>query len=148
MKTPLAERITEVYWLRVRDTGLGREQATTMRAELESRVAECLNHFQSTAPEEVAQLERTLERYDRLRDAAGISRSLLEEPSRLLPGVLGHVQAVAEAALGAIPALFGFLTSAIPYFVTRAVVRRGSTTEDGRAGLTSNQLLVGALAFA
>ncbi len=44
-KTPLAERITEVYWLRVRDTGLGQEQATTMWAELESRVAECLNHF-------------------------------------------------------------------------------------------------------
>ena len=140
MKTPLAERITEVYWLRVRDTGLGQQQATTMRAELESRVAECLNHFQSTAPEEVAQLERTLERYDRLREAAGINRRLLEEPSKLLPGVLGHVQAVAEAALGAIPALFGFLTSAIPYFVTRAVVRR--------AGLTSSQLVVGALMFA
>ncbi len=138
-KTPLAERITEVYWLRVRDTGLGQEQATTMRAELGSRVAECLNHYQSTAPEEVAQLERTLERYDRLRKAAGINRRLLEEPSKLLPGILGHVQAAAEAALGAIPALFGFLTSFIPYFVTRAVVRR--------AGLTSNQLLVGALTF-
>ncbi len=34
VKTPLAERITEVYWLRVRDTGLGQAQATTMRAEL------------------------------------------------------------------------------------------------------------------
>ena len=40
VKTPLAERITEVYWLRVGDTGLGPEQATTMRAEFESRVAE------------------------------------------------------------------------------------------------------------
>ena len=147
-KTPLAERITDVYWLRVRDTGLGQEQATTMRAELESRVAECLNHFQGTAPEEVAQLERTLERYDRLREAAGINRRLLEEPSRLLPGVLGHVQAVAEAALGAIPAFFGFLTNFIPYFVTRAMVRRASTPEDGRAGLTASQLLVGALTFA
>jgi len=146
-KTPLAERITEVYWLRVRDTGLGQKQATTMRAELGSRVAECLNHFQSTAPEEVAQLERTLERYDRLRKAAGINRRLLEEPSKLLPGVLGHVQAVAEAALGAIPALFGFLTSFIPYFVTRAVVRRTSTPEEGRAGITASQLLVGALTF-
>ena len=148
VKTPLAERITAVYWLRVRDTGLGQEQATTMRAELESRVAECLHHFQSTAPEEVTQLERTLARYDRLRDAAGINRRLLEEPSKLLPGVLGHVQAVAEAALGAIPALFGFLTSAIPYFATRAVVRRAATPEDGRAGLASSQLLVGALMFA
>ena len=146
-KTPLAERITEVYWLRVRDTGLGQKHATTMRAELGSRVAECLNHFQSTAPEEVAQLERTLERYDRLRKAAGINRRLLEEPSKLLPGVLGHVQAVAEAALGAIPALFGFLTSFIPYFVTRAVVRRTSTPEEGRAGITASQLLVGALTF-
>ncbi len=147
-KTPLAERITEVYWLRVRDTGLGQEQAATMRVELERRVAECLNHFQGTDPQEVAKLERTLEHYDRLREAAGINRRLLEEPSRLLPGVLGPVQAVAEAALGAIPALFGFLTSFIPYFVTRAVVRRGSTSEDRRSGLTSSQLLVGALTFA
>ncbi|MCH8936313.1 MAG: hypothetical protein IIB90_11365 [Gemmatimonadetes bacterium] len=146
-ETPLAERITEVYWLRVRDTGIGQKHATTMRAELGGRVAECLNHFQSTAPEEVAQLERTLERYDRLRKAAGINRRLLEEPSKLLPGVLGHVQAVAEAALGAIPALFGFLTSFIPYFVTRAVVRRTSTPEEGRAGITASQLLVGALTF-
>ncbi len=146
-KTPLAERITEVYWLRVRDTGLGQEQATTMRAELGSRVAECLNHYQSTAPEEVAQLERTLERYDRLRKAAGINRRLLEEPSKLLPGILGHVQAAAEAALGAIPALFGFLTSFMPYFVARAVVRRASTPGDGQSRLASNQLLVGALTF-
>jgi len=147
-KTPFVERITEVYWLRVRYTGLGQEQAAALRAELESRVAECLDHFQNAAPEEVAQLERTLERYDRLREAAGINRRLLEEPSRLLPGVLGHVQAVGEGALGAIPALFGFLTSFIPYFVTRAVVRRASTPEGGRGGPISTQLLVGALTFA
>jgi len=120
----LAKRITEVYWLRVRDTGLGQAQTKTARIELETSVAKCLDHFESTAPEEVARLERTLESYDRLRAAAGIERSLLEEPSRLLPGVLGHVQAVAEAALGALPALFGLLTSGIPYLVTRVVVRR------------------------
>ncbi len=75
LSTALAKRITEVCWLRVRDTGLGQEQATTMRAELESRVAECLNHFQSTAPEEVAQLERKLERYDRRNARETLDRS-------------------------------------------------------------------------
>ena len=80
-KAPLAERITEVYWRRVRDTGLGEEQARAMRTELRLRVAGCVNHFQTTALEEVAELERTLERYDRLREAAGINRRLLEEPS-------------------------------------------------------------------
>ena len=38
-----------------------------------------------------------------------------------------------EAALGAIPAVSGLLMSAIPYYVTRAVVRRASSPEDGRA---------------
>ncbi len=102
-KTPLAERTTEVYWLRIRDTGLGQEQARTVRSELESRVAECLNHFQSKAPGQVAQLERTLERYDRLRDAAGINRRLLEEPSKLLPGVEAR-EAPNRNVLGALDA--------------------------------------------
>ena len=44
------------------------------------------------------------------------------------------MQAVAEAVLGAIPALLGFLTGFIPYYVTRAVVSR-------------NSRLVGALVF-
>jgi len=146
-QAPLAERIAGVYWLRVRDTGLGREQAAVIRGELGSKIAQCMSHFQSTAPDEVTRLEKTLKRYDRLREAAGIDRRLLEEPSRLLPGVLGHVQAVAEAVLGAIPALFGFLTGFIPYSVTRAVARRSSMSTDGRVVLTPNQWFVGALAF-
>lgn len=146
-KTPLARRIGEVYWLRVRDTGLGQEQAAAIRGELDSKIAQCVNHFQRTAPDEVVQLEKALRRYDRLREAAGIDRRLLEEPSRLLPGILGHVQAVAEAVLGAIPALLGFLTGFIPYYATRAVVGRSSTSADGGPVLISKQWFVGALVF-
>ena len=146
-KAPLAVRITEVYWRRVRDTGLGERQAAAMRDELSLRVAECLNHFQSTAPEDVVELERTLEHYDRLREEAGINRRLLEEPSRLLPGVLGHVQAVTEALLGAIPALFGFVTGLLPYLVTRTYARRSTPPEEAESRLTGSHLLVGALSF-
>ena len=90
-KTSLAARITEVYWRRVRETGLGEKQAKAMRSELRSQVTACLNYFQSASPQDVTALEKKLESYDRLRRATGISRKLLEEPSRLLPGVLGHV---------------------------------------------------------
>ena len=34
---PMAERITEVYWHRVRDTGLGEAQDRAMRSELRDR---------------------------------------------------------------------------------------------------------------
>ena len=146
-KAPLVVRITEVYWRRVRDTGLGEKQARTMRGELGLRVAECVNHFQSTAPDDVAELERTLERYDRLREAAGVNRKLLEEPLRLLPGVLGHLQAVAEAILGAIPAMFGFVTGFLPYLVTGTYARRSTQPEEAESGPSASRLLVGALSF-
>jgi hypothetical protein len=84
----LAKRITEVYWRRVRDTGLGEEQDRAMRDELRVRVALCIDHFQAASPEKVAELKGTLDRYDQMRESSGISRRLLEEPSRLLPGVL------------------------------------------------------------
>ena len=59
-KTLLARRIGEVYWLRVRDTGLGQEQAAAIRGELDSKIAQCVNHFQRTAPDEVVQLGKAL----------------------------------------------------------------------------------------
>ena len=76
-KTSLAARITEVYWRRVRETGLGEKQAKAMRSELRSQVTACLNHFQSESPEDVTVLEEKLHTYDRLRRATGISRRLL-----------------------------------------------------------------------
>ena len=55
-KTSLAARITEVYWQRVRETGLGEKQAKAMRNELRSQVAACLNHFQNASPHDVTVL--------------------------------------------------------------------------------------------
>jgi len=140
----LTDRVTDVYWLRVHATGLGAEQVKVARDELRSGVADVLRHFLDSAPDEVAGLERTLDRYDRLRAAAGVDRSLLEEPSRLLPGPLGHVQSIVEAVLGAVPALIGFVTSAPPYFCARAYTRR--TAPVGSAD--SRIRVVGFLLFA
>ena len=146
-KTSLAARITEVYWRRVRETGLGEKQAKAMRSELRSQVTACLNHFQSESPEDVTVLEEKLHTYDRLRRATGISRRLLEEPSRLLPGVWGHVQALAEAILGVIPALFGLVTGLLPYTVTKAYVSRTRVPETQGTRPTTGQILVGFLSF-
>ena len=52
----------------------------------------------------VADIERRLERYERLREKAGVDHQLLEEAARLLPGPLAPIQVVAEVLLGAIPA--------------------------------------------
>ena len=129
-KTPLAERVTDVYWRRIRDTGIGSSRSRALRGELLQKIGACMDYFQKEAPQEVVEIERTLERYDRLRTAAGIDRRLLEEPSRLLPGVLGHFQAAVEGILGALPALLGFLTSAVPYYVTK---RYGGRSARARA---------------
>ena len=146
-KASLAARISEVYWQRVRETGLGEKQAKAMRTELRSQVTACLNHFQSASPEDVTALEEKLQTYDRLRRATGISRRLLEEPSRLLPGVLGHVQALAEAILGVLPALFGLVTSFLPYTVTKTYVSRTGGPEENGTRPTNGQVLVGVLSF-
>ena len=88
-KASLAERVAEVYWRRIRATGLGRRQSRALKGVLEQHIAAAVNHFQKEAPGEIANIETSLRRYDRLREAAGVDRRLLEEPSRLLPGALG-----------------------------------------------------------
>lgn len=143
----LVDRVTEVYWRRIRATGIGVEQTKAGRDELRAGVAACLHHIEETTPDAVPALERSLDRYDRLRAAAGINRALLEEPSRLLPGALGHIQGVVEAALGSVPALIGFLTGAVPYFVARSYVRRavrlsGGTVSRGQLSLIAAAVFV------
>ena len=117
-----------------------------VRGELKQKMAACLNHYSVADPEAVAEIERELRRYERLRDAAGIDRRLLEQPARLLPGPLAPVQAVLEAIAGVVPALFGFLTSAVPFFVTRMLSRRAIRTSKPTA-LSLSHILAGAVAF-
>ena len=144
---PLAERLTDVYWQRIRTTGIGRSRTKARRGELLQGVAACMNHFQEKDAALVAQITRALERYDRLREAAGIDRRLLEEPSHLLPGPLGPMQATIEAAVGAPLALFGFLTGALPYYLTKAYTRQ-YVRRDGEVTLSVAHVLAGALLFA
>jgi len=145
-KVTLSERVMEVYWHRIRSTGLGTSPSRALRGDLLHRIVAGLKHFEQHAAGEVAEIERRLGRYERLRAAAGIDRRLLEDPSMLLPGPLGHVQAVVEAVLGAVPALLGALTSGIPYLVTRAYAGR-SARRDGAATLSLAHIVVGALVF-
>jgi len=118
---PLVERLADVYSQRVRKTGLAGVDRKGLRGELLYRTAACLNHYLQVDPDAVTEIERQLERYERLREKAGVDRQLLEEATRLLPGPLAPVQVAAEVLLGAIPALFGFLAGAIPYYLTKGV---------------------------
>jgi glycerol-3-phosphate O-acyltransferase/dihydroxyacetone phosphate acyltransferase len=145
-KLSLAGRISKVYWCRMRQTGIGATPTKALRGEMLQKIAVCINHYQNADPDIVAELERQLERYDRLRMAAGIDRRLLEEPSRLLPGMLGPVQAVVEAVLGCLPAGVGFLTGAIPYYLTKWTARRVAR-QGGAVTLSLGHILAGALAF-
>jgi hypothetical protein len=142
----LTDRVTDLYWLRVRTTGLGPEQGKVARDELRTGVADCLRHFEEAAPEDVEGLTRTLGRYDRLRAEAGIDRHLLEEPSRLLPGAFGLAQAIVEVALGAIPAATGLLLGGVPLFVARAYARRVfGSAPDGLERATHVRMIGGLL---
>src|SRR4030095_2829174 len=54
--------------------------------------------------------------------------------------------AAVEAIVGAAPALFGFLTSAVPFFLTRMVARRAVRTSKATV-LSLSHILAGAVAF-
>ncbi|MGI9627379.1 MAG: YiiX/YebB-like N1pC/P60 family cysteine hydrolase [Longimicrobiales bacterium] len=143
----MVDRITEVYWRRIRVTGIGNTQVKAGREELRAGVAVALQHVQQATPEAVTELETSLDRYDRLRVAAGVDRILLEEPSKLLPGPLGHAQGILEAGLGLIPAMFGFVTGALPYFAARSYLHQ--TVPPSGDGVSRARLaLVATVAFA
>ena len=143
---PLVERLVEVYFLRARRTGIFGVRGAGVRGELKQKMAACLNHYAAADPEAVAEVERELKRYERLRDAAGVDRRLLEQPARVLPGPLAPVQAAVEALVGAIPALFGFITGAVPFFLTRAIARRSIRTSKATA-LSLSHILAAAVVF-
>jgi hypothetical protein len=146
-RLPLVERLVDVYLQRVRKTGLAGVDRKGLRGELLYRTAACLNHYTRVDPAAVADVEHHLERYERLREKAGVDRRILEESPHLLPGPLAPVQAAAEILLGAIPALFGFLTGAIPYYLTRAI-GLFVKSRTGYASLVSvTHVLAGAVAF-
>jgi 1-acyl-sn-glycerol-3-phosphate acyltransferase len=145
-RVPFVERLVDVYFRRACRTGIAGVRGPGVRGELKQKVAACLNHYADADPEAVAEVERELRRYERLRDAAGLDRRLLEEPARLLPGPLALVQATIEALVGAIPSLFGLLTGGPPYFATRWIARLTSGHE-GAATLSLNHILVGAVIF-
>ena len=145
-KIPFVERLVDVYFLRARRTGIFGVRGAGVRGELKQKMAACLNHYAVADPEAVADIERDLRRYERLRDAAGIDRRLIEQPARLLPGPLAPVQAAIEAIVGIGPALFGFLTSAVPFFLTRMVARRAVRTSKATV-LSLSHILAGAVAF-
>ena len=146
-RIPLVERLTDVYFRRAGHTGIAGVKGRGLRGELLQKMAACVNHYAEADPESVADVERALARYEGLREAAGIDRRLLEEPSRLLPGPLAPVQAAAEAILGLVPALFGFLTGAIPYFAAKRFAERASARDSNVAALSFRQILAGAVAF-
>ena len=116
---PFVERLADVYFRRARRTGIAGVRGRGLRGELLQKMTVCLNYYVEADRESVTEVERALERYERLREKAGLDRGLLEEPSRLLPGPLAPVQATGEAILGLVPALFSFLTGAIPYYAAK-----------------------------
>ena len=144
---PLVERLADIYFQRVRKTGLAGVDRKGLRGELLYRTAACLNHYLHADTDAVTEIERQLERYERLREKAGVDRQLLEEAARLLPGPLAPVQVAAEVLLGAIPALFGFLTGAMPYYLTQGVSNKILSNTKHAPSLSFFHILVGIVAF-
>jgi hypothetical protein len=143
----LVERLSEVYYARIRRTGLLATGRRGLEGELRYRMAACLNYFSETDEEVVREVERSLVRYDRLREAAGVRRRLIEEPSYLLSGALAPVQAGLEILIGFVPALFGLLTGGPPYLLTRSLARRLASRNRHLPSLSILHILIGAVAF-
>ena len=146
-RIPFVERLVDVYFQRARRTGIAGVRGRAVRGELKQKMAVCLNHYVDADPDAVAEVERALTRYERLRETAGLDRRLLEEPLHLLPGPLALVQAIVEALVGALPALFGWLTGAAPYYVTTKLARLVSRRERNIATLSLGHILIGAIVF-
>ena len=144
---PLVERVADVYFRRARKTGIVGVDRRGLRGELLYRIAACLNHYVQADPAAVGEVEHALERYERLRERAGVDRRLLEEPSRLLPGPLAPIQVAIEVLMGAIPALFGFLTGGIPYYLTKAIARRIISHAEHPPASSLTHILLGAVVF-
>jgi glycerol-3-phosphate O-acyltransferase / dihydroxyacetone phosphate acyltransferase len=143
----LVDRLSDVYFQRIRKTGLVGTGRSGLLGELRYRMAACLNYFLDTDPSVVAEVERALGRYDRLRKAAGIRSRLVEEPAGLLPGVLAPLQATAEIIVGSLPALAGILTSGVPYLLTRRLARRLALGQRHLPSLSILHILIGTVAF-
>lgn len=143
----LVNRLSDVYFQRIRKTGLIGTGRSGLLGELRYRMAACLNYFLETDPALVAQVERALVRYDRLRKAAGIRSRLVEEPAGLLPGPLAPLQAALEIAVGSLPAVAGVLTSGVPYALTRRLARALAVGQRHLPSLSILHILIGAVAF-
>ncbi len=146
-RVPFVERLVDVYLWRARQTGLSGVDKKGLRGELLYRMAACFNHYVEADPGAVSEVEHQLQGYERLREKAGLQQRLLEEPSHLLPGPLGPLQATAEALLGALPALFGWITGAVPYHLTDLVARRIVAKRKHPPSFSIAQILVGAILF-
>ena len=144
---PLVKRIADVYYQRVQQTGIAGVDQKGVRGELLYRTADCLNYYTEADPAAIKEIERKLERYERLREKAGVDRQLLEDASGLLPGPLAPLQVMLEALLGAMPALFGFLTGAIPYYLTQVAGRRVAVRTGHAPIISLTHILGGAIAF-
>ncbi len=146
-RVPFVERLTDVYFRQAYGTGLAGVDRWGIRGELLYRTAACLNYYADNEPAAVREVEDALRRYELLREKAGIDSRLVEEPSRLLPGPLAPFQAIAELVLGAVPALFGFLTNGVPYYLTRQFGRRQVSKTGHPASFSTTHILVATVAF-
>ena len=144
---PFVARLADVYLQRVRKTGLRGVGGRGLKGELLYRAAACLNYFSKVDPEIVARLEQSLKRYEMLRQAAGMDSRLVEEPSYLLEGPLAPIQAAIELVVGLVPASFGYLTGAAPFYLTRYLAHRSATRSRHLPSLSFWHVVIGAVAF-
>lgn len=146
-RTDMVDRLTEIYFQRVLKTGLLGTGGSGLHGELRYRIAACMNYFERTEPGVVEDVERSLRRYERLRVAAGVGSRLIEEPARLLPGVLAPAQAAVEVAIGFPVALAGAITGGPPYAATRCIARRLAIRRRHPPSLSLLHILIGSVAF-
>ena len=56
----LAERLTDVYWQRIRTSGIGPSRSRARHGELLERVTACMDHFRENDAPLVAEITRAL----------------------------------------------------------------------------------------
>ena len=82
---PLVKRIADVSISVSSKPGSRGSTKKGVRGELLYRTADCLNYYTEADPAAIKEIERKLERYERLREKAGVDRQLLEDASGCCP---------------------------------------------------------------
>ncbi len=141
---PLVRRVAEIY--EEHQHGEGGAHRPVPRGELLRLVGTCLNHYLVADPEHIEELQKRVERCDRLTRRAGVTNEMLREKRRPFLAFARFLALGLGIAVGFPFFVWGCLTGLVPYRLAAELGRRWARDE-GQTTLPLYRLLAGLVTF-